>query len=63
MAAKDVRCVVCGKYVPDWLACDGFTTCMACPEPGHEQEYVVRCSQCGSEYSYERGCCTGCGRS
>jgi hypothetical protein len=29
------------------------------PEPG----YVVRCGDCGSEYSYALGCCTGCGRS
>jgi hypothetical protein len=24
--------------------------------------YAVRCGQCGAEYSYALGCCTGCGR-
>jgi hypothetical protein len=37
------------------------------PEPKVELRdvnppYPVRCGQCGAEYSYALGCCTGCGR-
>jgi hypothetical protein len=60
-------CGVCGLVCDgEWHTReDGVVECAGCalgisrsPEP-----YVVRCGDCASEYSYERGCCTGCGRS
>jgi hypothetical protein len=64
------RCLECDREMPERVECeDGWTTgpiCAACEarlEAEAPEPYVVRCGDCGSVYSYERGCCTGCGRS